>query len=748
MAVIMDEFTYNCFSPECELLQITPNNFKKEINEFYPDLLFIESAWHGKNDLWRFKLYNNLTELYALTKYCRQKNIPVVFWSKEDPVHFCEFLQTASLADVVFTTDADCIGLYKAFLGHDKVYFLPFAAQPKIHNPVEEYSRKDKFCFAGSFYTKYKERSNVFLNLAPLFQEYGLDIYDRNFEINKSNYNNNSSINAAAGNLAFPPELQKYIIGDLSYNEISKAYKGYKYGVNLTSMVQSGFMFARRVFELLACNTVVVSNYSRGLALLFGDLLIHTDDKNRMKKRLEETCNPEINYRKYRLAGLRHILQSHLYEDRLDRIIQKTLGYFIKHPLPKILVLCMEENEYALKMFKNQTYENKQFMVCNSEILVNELSFDYITVFSPNNYYGKNYLSDLALSTRFADDSVIGKASYYSNGILNDSQKAYTRVNEPAVFTRQMAAKSFFKEPVQAKKLYSYHPITTILSLDEFNYCENATKCNEADDMELYAGIPLDKVYGYTEHIPPADLRKNIQFPIEELYNEVKICDNDYVVKSYSCGTLKLIRERDDDNIVWLRTAKNYDITQFTEGNRIGFFTEVTNMYGNVRCQIEYYDQNDKKLGFLNFALGGFDLLRISNNAKTFKLIFRLRGKAGVTLKRIYTSSPKALLPAPFPLNESLLITEKYPSYTSPDVLPKLHQIAKEKKLEVLLVGPSPEYLPYSEYEGIQIVSSQYDAICEYITVTHFQKVYVCSPSDNILEKLKKYTGEIEEIVL
>ena len=52
MAVIMDEFTYCCYEPECDMMQITPDNFKEEIDSFAPDLLFIESVWRGKDNLW------------------------------------------------------------------------------------------------------------------------------------------------------------------------------------------------------------------------------------------------------------------------------------------------------------------------------------------------------------------------------------------------------------------------------------------------------------------------------------------------------------------------------------------------------------------------------------------------------------------------------------------------------------------------------------------------------------------------
>ena len=745
IAAIMDEFTYHCYAPECDLMQVTPDNFKEELESFRPDFLFIESVWRGKDNLWRFKLHDNTEALAALTGYCHENKIPVVFWSKEDPVHFGVFIRAAAFADYVFTTDADCIELYKAHLGHDRVYYLPFAAQPSLHNPIEEYERQDKFCFAGSFYVKYQERSRVFMDLAPLFLERGLDIYDRNYKKGETDTGSQSTSVASplVENYYFPPELQDCILGGLPYSEITRAYKGYRYGINMTSMVHSGFMFARRAFELLACNTVTVSNYSRGLEVLFGELLIATDDRNRMKQKLDDLCGTELKYRKYRLAGLRHVLANHLYEDRLDLIARKALGRSIRQPLPEILVMCFEESEHIREMFAHQIYERKRLMMADPGVRIEDLCFDFLTVFSPHDYYGKNYLTDLALSTRFASDTVVGKAAYYSAGKLQGVEKAYTRVRESVQLTRQMAAKSCFDENITMDQLSSFHPQAVILALDEFNYCENASECEEADDMELDTGAALEEIYQYTDRIPPVVLHKSVPFPMKELYEEIQIQDTDLVAKFQEEGMLKLVREADDDAIVWLRTKKSYTLSEYTSGSRIGFFTKVSEKSGNVRCQIEYYDKDNVKLGFLNFALDGFSLLRIADRAESFKLVFRMRGKSSVTLTQMYASSPNSLLPAPFPLKSSLLITEEYPGYQEPGQSKELHEFAKEKNLEVLKVGELPSYLPYSEYEGVQIISLQNDAIREYLAVGTFECVYVNLSSENRKKCLGGYRGRI-----
>ncbi len=95
-----------------------------------------------------------------------------------------------------------------------------------------------------------------------------------------------------------------------------KHIKGYRYGINMNTIKQSQTMFARRVFELLASNTVVVSNFSRGVRLLFGDLVISSDDAAELHRRLKPFCANDIDYRKFRLLGLRKVMEEHTYADR------------------------------------------------------------------------------------------------------------------------------------------------------------------------------------------------------------------------------------------------------------------------------------------------------------------------------------------------------------------------------------------------------------------------------------------------
>ena len=45
VAAIMDRFTLESYSPECKLLELTPQNWKEEVDSDERGTLFLESAW-------------------------------------------------------------------------------------------------------------------------------------------------------------------------------------------------------------------------------------------------------------------------------------------------------------------------------------------------------------------------------------------------------------------------------------------------------------------------------------------------------------------------------------------------------------------------------------------------------------------------------------------------------------------------------------------------------------------------------
>lgn len=538
MACVMDDFTYGSYAPECELLQLTPQNWHNELENFQPEVLFIESAWRGKDELWGSKVGHCSQELQGIVAWCRQRHIPTLFWNKEDPVHFETFLTTAQLFDFVFTTDMDCIHRYKAALGHEHVYFLPFACQPAVHNPIEKYVRKDAFCFAGAYYVRYPERTRdleSFVKELPAHRP--LEIYDRNYGKDDPNYQ-------------FPAEYQPHIVGTLPFTEIDKAYKGYRYAINLNSIKQSQTMFARRVYELLGSNTLTISNYSRGVRLMFGDLVVTSDSGSEIRRRLEQLESESMGDR-LRLAGLRKVMSEHTYADRLNYILEKITNQPRARELPAFTVIAMANDQHEAQAIitnaqRQKGVELEVLLVCGNSLKVEaaqallessslrgrtvsgktlrkqhlqELAGEqrWVCGMHAADYCGAHYLLDMALATRYSNAQVIGKAAYYSAdeqgaAVLHDAECAYHT-------GQQLAARRSVIHPALAQTLSAWewlqalddlkYSVADQLSIDSFNYCEGAGGnaasgiTAQVDDVAINQGISMADLGAMAEAIVP-----------------------------------------------------------------------------------------------------------------------------------------------------------------------------------------------------------------------------------------------------
>ena len=530
VAAIMDPFTLSCFAPEVELFELAVDVDLADLVAFRPDFLFVESAFFGKDRRWHGKIAGRSAELMRLLNWFREKRIPTVFWNKEDPVHFNYFVKAAREFDHVFTTNIDCIPEYKRRLRHDRVHLLPFAAQPRLHNPIETSERRDAVSFAGSYYVRFPDRAEnlktIVSFLSPLKQ---IEIYDRHWGDPNHMYR-------------FPPEYDKYVRGTLSYDEIDKAYKGTSYSINLNSVKQSTTMFSRRMFELLASNAIVIGNFSRGVRLFFGDVIISSDDGRELLKRFSEVSNSREYRWKLRLAGLRKVGQEHLYAHRVAEIARPVLGRQLDVALPHVLVVAYAgteiERDRLVAGFQRQTHERRRMvLVCGPGAApdaalqgIDVLGAgqwtdgglqdrigpgDWVAVMASADYYGPNYLLDLLIAARLCSAPLVGKIARYSvDGpalSLLHPEAAYRQASElPAraaiIHAGALPGDALAIEIQSLPGLVWRHP--GAIGSDPFNYCENGAVAHDGmlrrvGDLDVNSGVSINRLLDAAGRLKP-----------------------------------------------------------------------------------------------------------------------------------------------------------------------------------------------------------------------------------------------------
>jgi spore maturation protein CgeB len=319
--VVLDPFSELALRYEWDQVEVLPGSWRAQLTSpRLPDLLFVESAWNGNDGAWRLAMTGSepiRDELYELVGWCREQGVPTVFWNKEDPPNYDRFIETARWFDHVFTVDADRLPDYRRDLGHDRVGLLPFGAQPRLHNPVlRGRGREHDVAFAGTYFAdKHEQRRAQMDTIVRPALEYGLHIYSR-MALEDRRYQ-------------FPPEYRSSVVGSLPYERMLAAYTSYKVFLNVNSVTTSPTMCARRLFELSAAQTPVVSGPAASIEPFFGDTITVAHDAEQARSAVSVLLRHAEYRDRLGLLAHRRVFDEHLYRQRVAAVLER-----VGHPAP------------------------------------------------------------------------------------------------------------------------------------------------------------------------------------------------------------------------------------------------------------------------------------------------------------------------------------------------------------------------------------------------------------------------------
>ncbi len=442
--VISDEFTGNNLKNEFNVIRPTPENFIEILDNNDIDFFLCESAWQGNEKTWEHKVsdvgFRDNTILKKLVRECKKRSIPTAFWNKEDPFHFDSFINSAKEFDYVFTTDSSVIPKYKK-KGCKNVFWSPFFFDPKIFNPIKEYDVENKIVFAGAYYPKkFSERGEFMENMPEVFGDYGLTIYDRNFD-KPDNVNQ------------FPESFKKYIVGTLAPTEIKKAYKGYRVCLNTNSIVDSETMFARRVVEVLACNTPMLSSTSNAINNLFEGIIVATNNKDELKKQTELLFNNDELYSKRKLGGVREAFAKYTTEKVIKSILRKSNFEFKDETIGvDVISYCKDKESLSrvVEMFNMQVATNKHLHIFieyydGYEADYNNYNTESISVY-PMEYFKNIEDKNEYFKSQFV--TIFDAKFNYDEHYVQDFMNAFNYLEEDVIVTRNEGEEYTFVDRV------------------------------------------------------------------------------------------------------------------------------------------------------------------------------------------------------------------------------------------------------------------------------------------------------------
>ncbi len=446
VATILDEFSHQALAPEWDQHALTTAPAAEQLATIGPALVFVESAWQGNGGAFLYELAHLASRdrspvRDALTA-ATAAGIPTVFWNKEDPVHFDTFAPAAAMFDWIFTTDADCVARYRLLAAHERIGVLPFAAQPRIHNPIgAPATRLARACFAGSWQADhYAERgADVAMLLRPVLDAGLLDIFDR------------MTAPAATG-ARFPAPYDRAVLGARSYSDLLVEYRRYACFLNVNSVKSSPTMCSRRIFELLACRTPVISTPSRAIDELLGDTVITVDEPGDARAAVEQLVGDPEHRDRIGHLGYRIVMSRHTYGHRIDALLER-IGLAVPSPAPHVAVLAPTNRPQFLdrllanfaaqrdidaelivlansERFDRADLDSRVAAIANARVIhlaqgltmgeclnvgLDATDARFVAKFDDDDHYGSHYLADALLVHRFVDAAIVGKKTFFAH---------------------------------------------------------------------------------------------------------------------------------------------------------------------------------------------------------------------------------------------------------------------------------------------------------------------------------------------
>ena len=408
IGIVCDQFYYDSIYGTADFVYLSPENWEGKMDGL--SCLLLVSTWKGlHNEEWRGTITEGSPQRNLLNRIiikCREKGIPTIFYSKEDPPNYAHFIGIAQKCDYIFTSAEECISDYVHDCGHDRVYALCFGINPFFHNPIGlRHVKYDDVIFSGSWMEKYPERCSDLQTILDGVLGTGreLKIIDRNYYIDNRSFR-------------FPDKYIPYISPAISHDELQKVHKLYNWAININSVKKSKSMFAARAYELQAAGSLMLSNYSVGLNNLLP--LIHIVQNGDEIERILSAYTPEEIYER-QISGVRFAMTGETCYDRFAEILIRA-GFPTKVQERNVAVIAKEITPRIRELFDRQSL-NKKSLLSESEVTDEIIEhFDIVAFFDENMDYLEFYLEDMCNGFKYTNSDYITKNAYLKGGKLLD----------------------------------------------------------------------------------------------------------------------------------------------------------------------------------------------------------------------------------------------------------------------------------------------------------------------------------------
>ncbi len=258
----------------------------------------------------------------------------------------------------------------------------------------------------------------------------------------------------------FPAPYRHSVVGSVPYEQMLSAATAYRVFLNVNSVTDSPTMCARRLFELSAAQTTVLSAPSAAIEHFFGDTITVVQTTEQATEALTILLDQPEYRQRLALRAHRRVFDRHLYTHRVDDIL-RTVGLPVTpvdHSISAVVpTMRPDQIEHVLTTIAHQAHPDLEIVLVLHGLDLDEghirerarnLGIDkievifadrgltlgacmnlgvaassgrYVAKMDDDNTYGPNYLSDLVQAFAYSEAEVVGKWAHFVHLASSDA---------------------------------------------------------------------------------------------------------------------------------------------------------------------------------------------------------------------------------------------------------------------------------------------------------------------------------------
>lgn len=727
IAGVLPADTARALAYDAELLSAADAD-QQRFAEFDPDVLLVETPRHEPGDVAVTPALSP-EALAPLLARCDERSIPTAIWLTVDPQHLDTYLDLAAAFDHVFTPDVDQIPYLRRDLGHDRVWFLPFAAQPRLYHPVGDEERRPVAVFAGGHYARATSRTHDFGVVVDALQGLtSLEILDPH-------------IHAVLPHRRYPERYRAAVIGARSPDAIPGAYRSAAFGVSVTTARASSSLVPRRVLELLMSGTPVLSTYARGLRAVLGAVVPAADGVAPLRRMIEQLLRDSEARERLAAAGLRAVLRDHTYRERLRTMFAVMSGEPSAPLTPQVVAISRPETPDDVRLLA-RTLAAQQAVAVRGVVVTDDPAIgeaaegEACTVISsaeartlstqsvaegasvamldPRDWYGPHYLQSLAQAAQYTEAEWATKDAHYlaagrratrsADGVAHRLRTTGTVAPRRSLLLR--TSPTLTVADLMAEQIA---PRGDSVAVDPFDYCAEGADGIDIAPAES-SSLTAQSLDEFSHRVLSGPLTDEERPPTRVLdprhWPLTPPIGSQLRIDRHGSRSLRVRRER-DAGVAYLWLDARLAVAELVSDGRVTVHLESRGTL-DVRIIARWFDRAGVILRS-DSGLSGFDhTFEPPPGAVTCQFAVRIAGDGVTDIRMLAVGSGSAVRPA---LAEAaapvLVLADAYPSYENLYRYAFVHSRVRDYRRRGVVADVfryhGPESPGWYEFEGFEV---------------------------------------------